>query len=192
MRLNERIASIVFVIILSTSAHGQSSGLDPTFGGLVNALRCQTSAVILCSGDVCFEGSRVGSMERLSDMEFGFDFSRRLSEAPRSFYNTHRGRPSYNGLEGGPAAWPLEITEVSPALLNKPLFVRFSVQTDLTKVRGVALLLPKRGSEPGAYNIKFGLVEENPRMTSVSDIPKLSRRIVGGECMSVDAVFRRR
>ena len=122
-------------------------------GGVTSRLGCSSRAYASCAGDFCYdskpgETSGSASVGGPSSWAFEFDFRNKTASVGEGYAKDHDKR------------WPMQALEAGPAVVNKPMFVKFNLRTDTQKlfVMIVATPLP----EAQVYSFGYGVVSRVP------------------------------
>ncbi len=140
-------------------------------GGIVTNLSCTMRAYDRCAGDFCYDSKHGQSdgttgVAGVSSWAFNFDFRTNTASVGDEYANNRDKR------------WPIKAVEVSPAIVNKPMFVKFAVRTDTTKLNVMIVATPGREGE--GYSFGFGVVSRRPY--GVQPIPGIDKTINSGDC----------
>jgi hypothetical protein len=138
---------VIATLLLPGVATAQS---DPTFNGLSAGLICHTRASQVCTTDTCVELPNVKMISHPDEQN-----------NPGGYLHL-RLKSRVIGLAGSaepggrhtPESSPLNIMEVSPAVLNKALYVKFNYSLGDVVSVGLLVYWPKT---TGSYDIRFGI-----------------------------------
>ena len=168
-------AAVLVAFCLAEPAHAD----DPRapLGGVASRLGCSSRAHANCAGDFCYDSTRseasgTTSVGGPSAWAFEFDFKNRTASVGEGYAKDRNRR------------WPMQALEESPAVVNKPMFVKFSLRTDTQKlfVMIVATPLP----EAQGYSFAYGVVSRGPygrKALTGQALPGIDKTIDSGKCM---------
>ena len=172
--INERARMGLRAAIVATVCPAAPVYADPPtpLGGIASRLGCSSRAYASCAGDFCYdskpgETSGTASVGGPSSWAFEFDFSNKTASVGEGYAKDHNKR------------WPMQALEEGPAVVNKPMFVKFNLRTDTQKlfVMIVATPLP----EAQGYSFGYGVVSRVPYGPRA--LPGIDKTIDSGKCM---------
>jgi hypothetical protein len=137
---------VVATLLFPSVAIGQS---DPTFNGLSAGLVCHTHASQVCTADACVElpTTVISHPDELNNP--GGYLHLRLKSRVIGLAGS-----AARGMQHTPESSPLSIVEVSPAILNKALYVKFNYSLGDVVSVGLLVYWPRT---TGSYDIRFGI-----------------------------------
>lgn len=145
------IASIFAMSCVVSPAHAEPPA---PLGGLVTALSCTMRAYLRCAGNFCYDsksGETDGttSVAGASSWAFDFNFKNDTASVGEDYAKNYNKR------------WPMQALKESPAVVDKPMFVKFDVRTDTQKLFVMIVATPL--AEGKGYSFGYGVVSPRPR-----------------------------
>jgi hypothetical protein len=143
-------------------------------GGVVKDLSCEMRAYDRCAGDFCYDSKRgesTGTSGKVgvSSKAFNFNFADNTASVGEEYAKNISRR------------WPIRIVETSPAVVNKPMFVKFRIATDAGEYSALVVATPI--PEGGGYSFGFGVM--SPRPYGDQPVAGVDRTINSGDCKPV-------
>ncbi|MFY9657791.1 MAG: hypothetical protein WAK01_14630 [Methylocystis sp.] len=161
-------AAVLAMLCLVPPAHADAPA---PLGGVVTRLGCSQRAFAECSGSYCYDampGETSGTFSVTGPISwaFEFDFKNQTASVGEGYAKDLTKR------------WPMLGLSASPAVVNKPLFVKFSLLTDTQQlfVMVVATPLP----EARGYSFGYGVVGAGP--SGSRTLPEMDKTINTGKC----------
>ena len=145
---------------------------EPPLGGVAARLGCSLRAYAECAGAFCYDATRgetsgTTSVTGPSSWAFQFDFKNKTASVGEDYAKDFKKQ------------WPMRGLAEGPAVVNKPMFVKFSLRTDAQQlfVLVVATPLP----EARGYSFGYGVVSRGPFSRQVF-LPGVDKTISTGKC----------
>ena len=166
-----RVSLMVLVLAMMCLAAPGAADPPAPLGGVATRFGCSMRAYLRCAGDFCYDSKRgetdgTTSIAGASSWAFEFDFKNNTASVGEDYAKKYSRR------------WPIQTIEESPAIVNKPMFVKFNVRTDTQKlfVMIVATPLP----EGKGYDFGYGVVSRHP--LGAEPLPGVDKTINSGKC----------
>jgi hypothetical protein len=167
MRSAARALALAGVVFVSPALAQSQAPL----GGVVKDLSCEMHAYDRCAGDFCYDSKRGDSTGTsgkvgLGSRAFNFNFADNTAKVGEEYAKNFARR------------WPIRLIQTSPAVVNKPMFVKFKIATDAGEYSALVVATPL--PEGGGYSFGFGVVSQRPYGEQA--VTGVDRTINSGDC----------
>ena len=162
------------VAVFATVSLAAPAHADPPapLGGVASRLGCSSRAYASCAGDFCYdsqpgETSGTSSVGGPSSWAFEFDFKNKMASVGEDYAKDHKKR------------WPMQALEEGPAVVNRPMFVKFKLRTDTQNLFVLVVATPLPQAQ--GYSFGYGVVSRVPFGRQA--LPGMDKAIDSGKCM---------